>query len=114
MGHDLLTVGVNTAVMLLSLFLLIISLRERKVLTSADAWRRMMSDESHIQKIFLLFSLSLLTYLISESAELMSDISPSISLFSIHHYGEGVHMFFALGALILAVQILRNMLEEGK
>lgn len=110
---DLIAVGVNTAVILVSAFLLIISLKNKKVLTSAGAWKRMVSYETYIQRIFLLFFISIIIYLVSETAELLSDlmVSPTLSLESLHHYGEEVHMFFALGALIITVQLLRKMLE---
>lgn len=112
MSADFLFVVANIGVLIISMISVAVSLKKRELLTSADAWDRLMKHSHLLRGIFLLFFISLSVYLIAESAELVSLSIPSDSLEYIHELGETIHMIIAFVAIIMVIPLFKAMLSD--
>jgi hypothetical protein len=103
-------VGESILTALVVLGLIFLSVWKRKIVTSEAAWEKLMVRSSHLKNVFRLASLSLIIYLVAESAELMSETSPYVELESVHEIGEALHMFIGMVALFAVIPLYRAML----
>jgi multisubunit Na+/H+ antiporter MnhB subunit len=103
--------AINGFVFTVGIILLLISFSKKKVFTSEAAWEKLSKKRNYLKTGFMLTLFSLLIYLISESAELLSASSEASEFEMIHETGEIVHMIIAAFALILVVVVSRIMLE---
>jgi hypothetical protein len=103
----------SAIVLIVSLVILVLSIRLKNRLTSEAAWDRMLERVYLLRAGFFLTSISLALYLIAESAELLNKLAPSDLLLSLHIRGEVIHMLIALGALLLLIPIFKMTVGGG-
>ena len=111
MIEDVLLGWISFFVLLVSLGLLVVSVWKREKLTTESAWDMLNMRPGLLRWMFGLTFLSLLIYLFSESALLLS-FEPSLAALGvIHEIGEVVNMFLALLVLVVAIPLVSSMLE---
>ncbi len=103
----------NVIVLIVSLIILVLSIRFKKRLTSEASWDRLFEKASLLRAGFFLTSISLISYLIAESAELLNRLVGSDLLILLHIGGEVIHMLIALGALLLLIPIFKTTVGGG-
>lgn len=107
--------GISVSLLFLSMGLLVLSIWKKEKLTSEAAWEKILKRPLFLKVIFALSFVSLLVYVIAESAELLWLQSPSIALEGIHENGETIHLFIMAIALIAAIPLFSEILggEDG-
>jgi hypothetical protein len=113
MNLETIFAAVNAIVLIVSLIILVLSIRLKKRLTSEAAWDKVVERVYLLRVGFFLTSISLTLYLIAESAELLNKLAPSDLLLSLHIGGEAIHMLIALGALLLLIPIFKITVGGG-
>jgi hypothetical protein len=113
MNLEMIFAATNGIVLIVSLVVLVLSIRLRNRLTSEAAWDRIVERVYILRAGFFLTSISLILYLIAESAELLNKLAPSGTLLSLHIGGEAIHMLIALGALLLLIPIFKMTVGGG-
>lgn len=111
---NLLFLVINIAVFILTMLFMIISLKYSEILTSEESWDRLMDNFQRLKRTFLLFSLSLMIYVVAESAELVGISLPASSMEFIHKKGELVHMLIAFIGLLVAAPVFRELIRDEK
>ncbi len=113
MNLETIFVATSALVLIVSLIVLVLSIRLKNRLTSEAAWDRMVEKVYLLRAGFFLTSISLTLYLIAESAELLNKLAPSDTLLSLHIGGEAIHMLIAVGALLLLIPIFKMTVGGG-
>lgn len=92
----------NIATIVIGLVLFIIGFSYRNRLYSEDARRKLMADWRKFSIAIGLFGGSLLIYLVSEFARFIDPFYPDINLHDVHEWGEIIHMFLLMLAMVIS------------
>lgn len=112
MIEEILLGWISVFVVLVSLGLLVVCLWKREKVTSEFAWDMLKQKTNLLRWVFALSFASLLIYLMSESAALLSFEYLLPGLEDIHEVGEVIHMFLLAVALVVVIPVVSAMLGD--
>lgn len=95
----------NIATIILGLSILVIGFRLKDRLHTDDARQRLIADWKKYSIGIGLFGIGLFLYFISESARFLVPYYPSLNLEEMHEWGEVIHMFVIMFAMIISIWV---------